>query len=91
MEGLFSLEINDDTVRFTPDGRISIADAVAALSGQDDSETLLESLTNENPEIFEQCKAYAFKGEDGILVADLTVWDKIVSLLADHLLSGKSH
>jgi len=91
MEGLFSLEINDDRVRFTPDGRISIADAIAALSGHNDSETVLESITNENPEIFEQCKPYALKGEDGILVADLSVWDKIVPLLAEHLLNRESH
>ncbi|MCG6880166.1 MAG: hypothetical protein LJE96_13595 [Deltaproteobacteria bacterium] len=86
MDGLFNLEINDNTVRFTPDGRISVADAIEALSGHNDSETVLEIITNENPEILEQCKPYAFKGEDSILVADLAVWDKIMPLLAEHLL-----
>jgi len=91
MEGLFSLEINDDTVRFTPDGQISITDAIAALSGHNDSETVLKTIANENPEILERCKSYAFKGEEGILVADITVWDKIVPLLAEHLLSRKTN
>ena len=86
MSGLFNLAINDDTVRFTPDGEISVADAIQVLSGRNDSRTVLETITNENPEILDQCKPYAFKGEDSILVADLAVWNKIVPLLAEHLL-----
>ena len=80
------MQINDDTVRFTPDGEISVADAIQVLSGRNDSRTVLETITNENPEILDQCKPYAFKGEDSILVADLAVWNKIVPLLAEHLL-----
>ncbi len=91
MGGLFSLEINDDSVRFTSDGRISVVDAIAALCGHSDSDGVFESIANENPEILDQCKSYALEGEDTLLVADLEGWDKIVSLLAGLLLDRKYH
>ena len=86
MDTLFNLEMDEGIVRFTPDGRISIVDAIRALSGQDDSVALWDSITAVKPEILDCCESYLFEDEKELCVADTAAWDEIVMLLADHLL-----
>jgi len=82
-----NLKMDDKIVRFTPDGRISILDAIRVLSGQDDTVALWDAITAVKPEILERCESYPFEEEETLFVADTTAWDEIVMLLADHLLS----
>ncbi len=90
MDTLFNLKMDNEIVRFTPDGRISIVDAIRTLSGQDDSVALLDSIAATKPEILKHCEAYPSDQEEDLFVADTTAWDEIVMLLADHLLSGEN-
>ena len=87
MDITFALRMGDQSVRFTPDGQVSIIDAIRALGGDDDSEALWDSITTENPEILEHCESYPFDEKKTMFVADTEVWDKVIVLLADHLLS----
>ena len=89
MGSLFNLEMDEEIVRFTPDGRISIVDAIKTLSGEDNAVALWDSITAKKPEILEHCDSYPSEDEEDLFVADTAAWDEIVMLLADHLLSGK--
>ena len=90
MDTLFNLEMNNEIIRFTPDGRISIVDAIRTLSGQDDSVALWDSLTATKPEILEHCESYPSDNNEELFVADTNAWDEIVMLLADHLLGREN-
>ncbi len=90
MGELFRLEMNDEMVRFTPDGRILVTDAIGLLGGFEDPETVWRAITTEHPEIMKQCEQRNLDGEEDLFVADTAVWDKILPLLAEHLLNPEA-
>lgn len=90
MEEWVTLELEDDTVRFTPDGRIAVIDAIGALSETDCPVCLWEDLKRSHPRVAELCGNYAFPEDEDIPVADGRSWMIIQSLLLDHLIDSES-
>lgn len=80
------LEMDGDRIRFTPDGKISVLDAISALSPFSDSGALWDWLASENPGILQYCQSYPFENEEAMLVVDSQGWDIILTALADRLL-----
>ncbi len=85
MEAFYNLEIDNDRVRFTPDGRILITDAIHALGAGTDAKHLWEKIIAENPEILDDCEQ---SDDDGAMFfADMETWDRIVPLVAEQFLN----
>ena len=59
------LIVNLDSVplRFTPKGRVSVIDAIRAVSSSDHPDSLWENLKAEQPEILIYCEDYSFQEE----------------------------
>ena len=87
MDTPVTLKMGDESVRFTPDGQVSIIDAIRALGGDDESEALWESIKSKNPEILEHCEPYSFGEGKTAFVTGTEAWDEFIILLADHLLN----
>ena len=71
-------------VRFTPDGKIVIVDAIASLTSFHDPADLWERIRTEHPETAEMCEDYAFTGEN-LSVIDGEGWEQIIELLPEYL------
>ncbi len=86
MRANVTLEMDGDTIRFTPDGKISVLDAIGALSPFSDSDDLWNWVASEKPAILQYCQSYPFENEEAMLVVDSQGWDIILTALADRLL-----
>jgi hypothetical protein len=85
MESFVTLQLEDDEIRFTPDGRIAVVDAINALSGSDCPDCLWEELKRNHPQIGRMCSNYTFPEKGSALVADVESWVVIQDLLLEQL------
>jgi len=81
------LIVNLDSVplRFTPDGKVSVVDAIRAVSNSNRPHSIWESLKAEHPEVLMHCEDYSFQGEDPVPVLDSKGWERVWMLLPDFL------
>jgi hypothetical protein len=82
----FVLHLEENYVRFTPDGEIAVIDAIKALSGSDTAEEMWQRLKEENPEILSHCRRFHFSKGKSTMVADSRAWEQIEALLFDDIL-----
>ena len=85
-----TLHLENDTVRFTPDGQIAVLDAIGALSEDDCPVCIWEDLKRDNPYIIELCKVYTFPEKERVPVANSESWAVIQTLLLEHLIDSES-
>ena len=81
----YTLTLDHDQIRFTPEGQIAIIDAITALTGSDSPGTIWAQLVQANPEVLEYCDDYRFrKGQVTPVVAG-DGWEKVETLLFEYL------
>lgn len=90
MEDHVTLQLEDDAVRFTPDGRIAVVDAIGALTQAGCPVCIWEDLKRDNPQLEELYGDYTFPEQDNVPVADSQSWVIIQTLLLDHLIDSGS-
>ena len=86
----FTMSIDGERVRFTPDGKIAIVDAIKALSAREDPEQIWASLKAERPEFDDICEGYIFKDNKMAPVVDGKGWEQIENALLDYILDHRS-
>jgi hypothetical protein len=72
-------------LRFSPDGKASVIDAIRAVSSSNHPCSIWENLKAEHPEILIYCEDYSFQEEGSIPVIDSKGWEKVWMLLPDYL------
>jgi hypothetical protein len=82
----FVLSLNENFVRFTPNGEIAVIDAIKMLAEPGSAEEIWKALKDENPEILSHCKRFHFPKSNSVMVADSQGWEQIESLLFDYIL-----
>ena len=82
----YSMKLDGDLVRFTPDGKVAVVDAIKALSARKGAERIWESLKEERPEFQKLCQSYNFKENTTDTVVDGEGWEKIEDALLDYIL-----
>ena len=60
---MLTVNVDSHHVRFTPDDKVSVVDAVRALSNSDGHWSIWEDSKVEHPEILRYCQHYSFQGE----------------------------
>jgi hypothetical protein len=88
MKPVVTLQLDEDTVRFTPDGSIAVVDAIGALSKSPRPGRIWNTLRRDHPEIVTLCTDFNFSGQ-AAYVADSEGWEVIQALLLDHLLENE--
>jgi hypothetical protein len=86
MPGEFILNMEENSVRFTPSGEIAVIDAIKALSESDTAEEIWQTLKEENPDILSHCRRFHFSKNSSVMVVDSQGWEQIESLLFDYIL-----
>jgi len=89
MDQALILNLDNEQVRFTPDGKVSVFDAIKAVCDANDPQAIWENLKEEHPEILTHCEDYPFQGESHVPVIDSKGWEKIWILLPDYLTHPK--
>jgi len=72
-------------LRFTPDGRVSVVDAIRAVGDVNYPTSIWEHLKKAHPDILSHCEDYSFQGNDPVAVIDSKGWEKVWFLLPDYL------
>ena len=78
------LNLDNEPVRFTPDGKVSVLDAIRAVGNSDHPSSLWENLKKEHPEILLHCEDYSFQKEGPAPVVNSEGWERIWILLPDY-------
>jgi hypothetical protein len=86
MEQALIINLDNETVRFTPDGRVSVIDVIRAVSNSNCPWDIWERLRTEHPEILIHCEDYSFLREGPIPGMDSEGLGKIWMLLHNYLL-----
>jgi len=82
------LEFNGISIQWTADGKISVLDAICAITESKQSYRLWERLVSDHPEILGYCEAHSFQGGNKKWVVDVHGWEKIFMLLPEYLTGG---
>ncbi len=80
-----TFQLGNDTVGFTPEGCISIFDAITALTGSPEPHAVLKTLAKKHPEITGHIRLHRFEGPRFSPVTDGTGLDIICTFLFDEL------
>ena len=85
MGKIFMLQMNDSPVRFTPDGKVSIIDAIGATMQSNRAHAIWEALKSDHPEVLAYCEDYSFSEKGLAPVVDGMGWEMIMTLLFCYL------
>jgi len=85
MEQALIVNLDSVPLRFTPDGKVSVIDAIRAVSNSKRPSSIWANLRVEHPEILIYCEDYSFQGEGPIPVIDSKGWERVWMLLPDFL------
>ncbi len=78
--------LDDMPVRFTPDGKLYIVDAIAALAQIHRATDLWETLQKEKPQVKQYVDYHHDEGDKPLPITDSDGWDHIQDHLFDHLI-----
>ena len=80
---VYSVCLDGDQIRFSPTGEVSVLDAISALTGANDPESVWEGIKRGHPRVLSGCREYRFQGSNGgpTPVADSQTWFQISVLL----------
>ena len=85
MEQSFAVNFDGDPVRFTPDGRVSVLDAIGALTHSVCPGSLWNDVKKKHPEIMRYYGSYSFQNGQSLPVVDNEGWNMLRTVLIDYL------
>ena len=81
-----TLRVDDFAVKFTPDGKVSVLDAIETLMASGEAPRIWNLLVQEQPEIANLCEHYNFHKSRPECVVDSEGWEQIEDLLLNYML-----
>jgi hypothetical protein len=91
MERMLTVNMEDGAVRFTPDGRMSVLDAIRALTLSERPEKIWKDLKKEHPELLDHCEDHHDLHEGLLTVVDGEGWEIMWGLLIAYVIrSGEA-
>ena len=85
MAKTYLVDLGGTDIRFTPEGKVSVVDAIQALCAAKRPEQVWRDLVKAHPEISALCETYRFADADAAVV-DAPGWSLIEDLLPAHVL-----
>ena len=82
--------LNNQSVRFTPDGKVSVVDAIRIVTNSNSPDAIWDTIKAEHPEVLMHCEDYSFQIEEPIPVVNSEGWETIWMLLPNYLLDMNS-
>jgi hypothetical protein len=85
MEQNLVVHFDGDPVRFTPDGKVSVLDAIGTLTHSKCPGSLWDDVKKKHPEITSHCGIYSFQKGHSLPVVDNEGWNRLSIVLMDYL------
>ena len=85
MEQNLVVHFDGDPVRFTPDGKVSVLDAIGALVHSECPGYHWDDVKRKHPEIMSYCGSYSFQNGQSLPVVDNEGWNMLSIVLMDYL------
>ena len=85
MKQALTIDVDNEPIRFTPNGKVSAVDATRAVTNSSHPWGIWKRLKGEHPEILIYCEDYSFQGEGSSAVVDSEDWERISMLLPTYL------
>ncbi len=86
MERLLTVSLDEEDVRFTSDGRMSVLDAIRALTLSKNPERIWKDLKDKHPKLLDHCEDRQVFHEGLLTVVDGEGWDMMWTLLIAYIL-----
>jgi hypothetical protein len=81
MQEPVTMHLDNMPMRFTPDGRVAVIDAIKAVTNANRPRVIWETLRRNHPEVLSFCEDYPFQENDPIEVVNSSGWELIMPLL----------
>ncbi|MBN1834150.1 MAG: hypothetical protein JW896_18785 [Deltaproteobacteria bacterium] len=85
MEEVLTIMMDDDPVRFTEDGKVSVIDAIKAITNSDQPHEIWEELQRDKPELLDYCESYSEVESGDMAFINHEGWEKIWLLMIEYL------
>ena len=85
MQQTLTITLDNDSVRFTPDGKVSVVDAIKVVTGSDNPGAIWENLKTEHPDLLTYCQEHSFQSEGAVPIVGSDGWERIWMVLLDYL------
>jgi hypothetical protein len=85
MEPSLIIDLGHESVRFTPDGRVFVLDAIELMCACGRSHDIWERMKTEHPDILQYCEDYGTQQGESVSVTAKEGWEKIWLLLPRYL------
>ena len=85
MEEALKIMMGDDPVRFTEDGKVSVVDAIKAITGSERPNEIWGKLKKDNPDLLDYCEFHSDVENDDIAFINHEGWEKIWVLVSEYL------
>ncbi len=86
MKTHITMQLVDSAVKFTPDGKVAVVDAIRALSASEEALGIWQVLKKERPELRDRCERYDFRKNQSEAVVDSEGWEQIEDALLKYIL-----
>jgi hypothetical protein len=86
METLVTVSLDQEDVRFTSDGRMSVLDAIRALTLSKSPERIWTDLKDKHPKLLDHCEERQVPHQGLLTVVDGEGWDMMWALLIAYIL-----
>jgi hypothetical protein len=88
---ILHLMLDQDRIRFTPEGKMAVIDAIEALTGAEDGQKVWQNVIDENPEMISWCDTYRFPKNDATPVVGRKGWEKVELLVFEYMVAMEIH
>lgn len=85
MAKTYLVDMDGTDIRFTPEGKVSVVDAIEALCAISRPQEVWQDLVDTHPGLGDLCETYSFGGAAPSVVVDAPGWSVIEELLPDHV------
>jgi len=90
MKAHITMRLADSAVKFTPDGKVAVVDAIKALSASEEAPRIWQRLKQNQPGFAALCERYDFQENQFEPVVDSEGWEQIEDALLDYILDHGS-
>lgn len=88
MKNYYTIQLDGNAVRFTPDGEVAVIDAIQALSGSDRAGSIWQDIRKADPKLDLHCHDYPFRKNAFTEVVDNEGWEQIEEALINYIVDN---
>jgi hypothetical protein len=85
MENSITIDMADEPVRFTLDGKVFVEDAIRMIIPDDEFDVLWERLKKDHPDVLDHCEDIPVHEGETMTITDTRGWGIIMNALQKYL------